>query len=200
MREAFEEAGVLFVDGADAHDAERASSLHREGRAFDEVLGLLRFRLAPALLQPWSRWITPVVGGVMRKRFDTRFFLARVPPGQEPRHDNHEATDSCWLTPRAALQQYWHGEIELAPPQIMSLAHLARHAEVGSVMAEAKARLPPLVHPAAIEVDGERVAAYPGDAQHPVAQRALPGPTRLHFRRGRFEPAEGFESLFTDAA
>src|SRR5437868_2855591 len=88
-------------------------------------LDAMQLRLHASALQPWSRWITPSVGGVMRKRFDTRFFLAEVPPGQEPAHDNHEAVESCWLAPRAALQQYWDRRIQLAPPQIMSLAHLA---------------------------------------------------------------------------
>jgi hypothetical protein len=44
--------------------------------------------------------------------------------------------------------------------------------------------------------DGTRVLCYPGDERHPVAQRALPGPTRLHYRDKRFEPAGGFEALF----
>jgi hypothetical protein len=29
-----------------------------------------------------------------------------------------------------------------------------------------------------------------------VVQRALPGPTRLIYRNRRFEPTEGFETLF----
>jgi len=40
------------------------------------------------------------------------------------------------------------------------------------------------------------VVCYPGDARHPVPERALPGPTRLHYRNRRFEPAEGLEALF----
>ena len=37
---------------------------------------------------------------------------------------------------------------------------------------------------------------YPGDARHTVRERALPGPTRLHYRNKRFEPHGGFEGLF----
>lgn len=157
-------------------------------------------RLAASGLVPWSRWITPAVGGVIRKRFDTRFFLARVPQGQQPRHDEHEAIDSAWLTPREALRQYWDGTIQLAPPQIMSLAHLSRHARVQDALDAAASRKPPLIHPEPFEQDGVRVICYPGDERHSVRERALPGPTRLHHREGRFEPAGGFEALFTDAA
>jgi hypothetical protein len=136
------------------------------------------------------------VPSVSSKRFDTRFFVAAVPAGQQATHDNHEATESTWLSPRAGLQQYWNRAIELAPPQIMSLVHLARHDSVASVLAQARGRLPPLIQPEPFELDGTRVLCYPGDERHPVAQRALPGPTRLHYRDKRFEPTGGFEALF----
>jgi 8-oxo-dGTP pyrophosphatase MutT (NUDIX family) len=196
LREAFEETGVLYAQGARPQDSALATGLLREGRAFDEVLATLSLRLDTASLQPWSRWITPRVGAVVRKRFDTRFFLARVPDGQVATHDDHEATESVWLSPRAALEQYRDAAIELAPPQIMSLAHLARHANVESALGQARLRKPPLVLPEAFEHEGERVVCYPGDERHSVRERALPGPTRLHYRKRRFEPADGFEQLF----
>lgn len=198
LREAFEETGVLYAQGASAQSATVAWQLLREGHPFDEVLARLFLRLEASRLQPWSRWITPLVGGVIRKRFDTRFFLAPVPAGQIARHDDHEAIDSVWLTPRAALQQYWDGRIELAPPQILGLAHLARHASVAAAVSQARLRPPPLVEPEPFEHDGARAVCYPGDERHSVRERALPGPTRLHYRNRRFEPAGGFEALFAE--
>ncbi|MEP6825273.1 MAG: NUDIX hydrolase, partial [Ramlibacter sp.] len=196
LREAFEESGVLYGAGAGAAEAARATAQLREGRTFGDVLALMQLRLLAGALTPWSRWVTPLSGAAHRKRFDTRFFVACVPAGQQASHDNHEATESVWLTPRAALQQYWDGVIELAPPQIMSLAHLARHPGVDSVLAGARARLPPLVQPEAVEQDGVRVLCYPGDPRHSVPERALPGPSCLHYRNHRFEPENGFEALF----
>ena len=155
-------------------------------------------RLAVRDLVPWSRWITPAVGGVVRKRFDTRFFLAQLPAGQEPRHDDLEATHSVWLTPREALRQYWDGAIQLAPPQIMSLAHLARHASAQEALAYARSRKPPLILPEPVDDSGTRVICYPGDVRHSVRERALPGPTRLRWLDGRFEPDGGFDALFRD--
>ena len=195
LREAFEETGVLYAQGA----ASRAPAVWRqmrEGHPSHELLTQLSLQLQASWLHPWSRWITPRVGGVIRKRFDTRFFLARVPEGQVALHDDHEATESAWLTPRCALQRYWDGELELAPPQIMSLAHLARHGSVATALAEARGRKPPLILPESFEDAGSRVVCYPGDERHPVRERALPGPTRLHYRNRRFEPAEGLEALF----
>ncbi|MBI2770170.1 MAG: NUDIX hydrolase [Burkholderiales bacterium] len=195
LREAFEETGVLYAQGADSAVAARATALSREGRSFEEVLQAMRLRLAASSLLPWSRWITPRVASVVNKRFDTRFFVAAVAPGQQATHDNHEATESAWLSPRAALEQYWQRQIELAPPQIMSLAHLARHGSVQSVLAEARLRLPPVIEPEPFEQDGARVICYPGDERHSVRERALPGPTRLHYRDKRFEPVGGLQAL-----
>ncbi|MFZ3129339.1 MAG: NUDIX hydrolase, partial [Rhodoferax sp.] len=153
-------------------------------------------RLQTRNVLPWSRWITPRMPSVSTKRFDTRFFITTVPAEQEASHDNHELTESVWLPPRTALEQYWNGEIQLAPPQIMSLAHLARHATVQSVMDSARSGPPPLILPETFDEGGTRVLCYPGDPAHSVSTRALPGPTRLLFRNKRFEPVDGFEALF----
>lgn len=196
IREVFEETGVLYTQNADAVQAAMAGQLLRDGCPFAQVLAHMALRLEASRLQPWSRWITPRVGSAMRKRFDTRFFLAEVPRGQVPHHDNHEAIDSAWLTPRAALHQYWEGRMELAPPQILSLAHLARHDSVAAALAQARLRPPPLVVPEPFEHDGARMVCYPGDERHSVRERALPGPTRLHYRNRRYEPVGGIEALF----
>jgi 8-oxo-dGTP pyrophosphatase MutT (NUDIX family) len=194
IRELFEETGVLLADVAPATAREAWAAL-RSGPRFDELLGPMPVTLAAGALLPWSRWITPTLSSVVRKRFDTRFFIATVPAGQVAGHDTHEATESLWLPPQAALQQYWDGVIELAPPQIMSLAHLARHRDVAGVFAAARARRPPCIRPSPRDVDGVRVLCYPGDPWHPEAQQVLPGPTRLSWRNRRFEPDGGLAAL-----
>lgn len=193
LREAFEESRILFAQNADqAH----AALGRQPGIAFNHMLADLSLQLQTHRVLPWSRWITPRMPSVSSKRFDTRFFVAAVPAEQEARHDDHETTESAWLQPRAALEQYWNGQIELAPPQIMSLAHLARHTTVETVMQEARTRKPPLILPESFELAGERTICYPGDPRHSVALRALPGPTRLAYRNRRFEAEGGFEALF----
>ncbi|MEO7105030.1 MAG: NUDIX hydrolase, partial [Rhodoferax sp.] len=193
LREAFEESRVLFTpDIATA----RAALLHDTAKPFNQLLAELQVRLQTRNVLPWSRWITPRMPSITNKRFDTRFFVAAVPPEQEAIHDNYEATESAWLAPRTALEQYWNGQIELAPPQIMSLSHLSRHRSVASVMDAARAQLPPVVLPESFDEDGTRVLCYPGDPRHSVARQALPGVTRLMYRNKRFEPVEGFDALF----
>ncbi|HSV78918.1 MAG TPA: NUDIX hydrolase [Ramlibacter sp.] len=195
IREAFEEAGVLFAD-VDWARVRPAWDALRAGQSFAEVLTSLQARLTPDRLVPWSRWITPVASLRMRKRFDTRFFVAEVPEGQDPAHDTHETTESAWLAPRAALEQYWARQIDLAPPQILTLAHLSRYGDVASVLADARRAPPPVILPEAFEQDGLRVLCFPGDERHSVPVRALPGTLRLCWRDERFEPVEGYEGLF----
>jgi 8-oxo-dGTP pyrophosphatase MutT (NUDIX family) len=183
LRESFEESGVLFAQSASADQVAQARTLLAQGLSFPAVLTRLSLRLQTHSVTPWVRWITPFMPSVSSKRFDTRFFITAVPPDQIASHDNHEATASVWLSPRAALEQYRDAHIELAPPQIMSLAHLSRHSTVASVLREAQSRLPPVVQPEPFDQDGVRA-------------RALPGPSRLHYHNKRFEPIDGFESLF----
>jgi 8-oxo-dGTP pyrophosphatase MutT (NUDIX family) len=199
LREAFEESGVLFAHHANTAtlaDTARAAQLQRDALPFNQILAQMALRLQTQSVLPWSRWITPIMPSVSSKRFDTRFFVAAIPPDQVASHDNHETTESAWLPPRTALEQYRDGQIELAPPQIMSLAHLARHNTVDSVMSAARATPPPVIQPEAFDDAGERVICYPGDPRHSVLARALPGPTRLRYRNRRFEPMDGFEALF----
>jgi 8-oxo-dGTP pyrophosphatase MutT (NUDIX family) len=197
IREVFEETGLLFADLAPAQ-ARAAWEALRTGPRFDKLLAPLGVRLAASALQPWSRWITPTLGSLGRKRFDTRFFVAGVPAGQDPAHDAHEATASLWIMPGEALRTYWEGGMTFAPPQIMSLCHLARHDSVASVLAQARGRRPPLIQPQPHENGGVRTLCYPGDPGHPESERALPGPTRLHWRNRRFEPDAGLDILLRD--
>jgi hypothetical protein len=43
--------------------------------------------------------------------------------------------------------------------------------------------------------DGIRTMSYPSDIRHSNSQRAMPGPTRLRFVAGRFEPVGGFKEF-----
>jgi hypothetical protein len=202
VREVLEECGVLYARLHDsqvlAHDAVQRQqwqqALHG-GQAFGEVLQSAGLRVDTQHLAPWSRWITPVQPSVTNKRFDTRFFVAVLPAGQYPIHDNIEAIDSVWLSPREALDRYWAGGLPLAPPQIMTLVSLLSHSRTSSVLNYAKQHMPPLILPEPFDDEGVRTLCYPGDARHSVAQRAMPGPTRLRFVAGRFEPTLGFEEF-----
>lgn len=199
-RETFEEAGVLLASRADGRPVDGASAaeamcLAREGRAFIETLEALDLTLTLSGLLAWSRWVTPRMPSLQRKRFDSRFFLARLPEGQVAVHDNHEATDSLWVSPKRALALYRAREIMLAPPQLMSLIELAAQPGVEQALRPGSRMWPRRVDPHPFEHEGARAVAYPGDPLHADSRRAMPGPTRLVFRQGRFEPFEGVDGL-----
>jgi hypothetical protein len=59
-------------------------------------------------------------------RFDTRFFLAALPQGQDPLHASEEVAESLWITPREALDRFEAGTFRMAPPTVMVLRTLAQ--------------------------------------------------------------------------
>ena len=195
LRETFEEAGLLLAESADAEARQALADRQAGGEALADAMAALGLRWQASAILPWSRWITPrhPASGAA---FDTRFFLARLPAGQEARHDGYETTEAVWLAPRQALTLHAEHRLELVPPQLMSLVKLARHATVDSAWNEALAARPPRIQPEASEVDGERLLYLPGDPLHSVRERALPGPTRLHWLPRRFEPVGGFAAWF----
>ncbi len=196
MREAFEECRVLLGQAENGSaDLSALQTSLASGQSWSEALQAHALTLKTEALVPWTRWITPKQASVTNKRFDTRFFITQVPADQTARHDEHETTETLWIGPREALLRYWNHEIELAPPQIMSLVHLSRHAHAQSALAEARNRKPPVVQPEPFDQDGIRTICYPGDPRHSIAAPAFPGPSRLMFKNKRFEPELGLAAL-----
>jgi 8-oxo-dGTP pyrophosphatase MutT (NUDIX family) len=91
----------------------------------------------PATLVKFSRWITPAA---VQIRFDTHFFLAPLPSGQEPRIDGEECVDLGWFAPQAALAAHRAGEIALVFPTIKHLEQLGEFASVQELLAYARGR------------------------------------------------------------
>ncbi len=195
LRETFEECGLL--PGSVADPAQLAALRERTlaGSTLCRAAGELGLGLKLSALLPWSRWITPRQPSVSNKRFDTRFFVALAPPEQDIVACARETTEVVWMTPRTALERYWAGDIDLAPPQIMSLSHLTRLGGVDAVLDHARTRPPAQIAPEPFDEDGVRVICYPGDPAHSLREAAWPGPTRLRFRNRRFEPEGGLDEL-----
>lgn len=149
VRETFEEAGILLaVDESGrcpdlrspeekARFAEARKALSRGDLNFKALAARERLRIAPDLLIPYAHWITPQIDS---KRFDTRFFLALLPEGQSPIHDEAELTASVWLTPEAALAENAAGRIVLMPPTLKTLHELLAFRKTADLLAWAAAR------------------------------------------------------------
>ena len=194
IRETFEECGVLF-----AHSKQDSTRVPQEFDPSQDLLSILDQQgmcLSTKDLIPFSRWITPQMSSVMNKRFDTRFFLAKHPDLQVAKHDNHEASDSAWMSPRTALEKYWEKEIEMAPPQIMSLVNLSNYQSADEALIAAKAKAPALIQPEPFDENGVRHIAYPGHPKHSESGVVMSGPKMLRYVNDRFEPLGGFEAFF----
>lgn len=127
IRETFEEAGVFIAQRKEdrGKSFEQVCDLRSSGQLKE---GWLRQRvhdeewaLSFSNLFPWSHWITPEA---MPKRFDTRFFLALMPDGQECIPDARETVHGIWVSPEKGLQGNMKGEIPLSPPTLITLHEL----------------------------------------------------------------------------
>jgi 8-oxo-dGTP pyrophosphatase MutT (NUDIX family) len=105
----------------------------------------------PGALVKFSRWITPAQ---VRIRFDTHFFLAALPPGQEPRVDGEEVVDLGWFTPVSALQAHREERIVLVFPTIKHLEQLSAFGSVDALLAHARERDVQPIQPKVV-VEGE---------------------------------------------
>lgn len=158
VRETFEETGVLLAGARPAAEV-------RERLVAREVgLRDVADRLDVDRLRPWARWITPEG---MPRRYDTAFFLAAVPEGQEPDGATTEAVGAGWCAPGQAVREWEDGRRALMPPTWAVLTELAEAAAAGDVaglLADAAGRRPEPVTPR-FRPEGERVGlAVPAHA------------------------------------
>jgi 8-oxo-dGTP pyrophosphatase MutT (NUDIX family) len=91
----------------------------------------------PAALVKVARWITPAEVAI---RFDTHFFAAAAPDGQDPIVDGAEIVEHRWLAPRAALDAHRAGELRLVFPTIKQLERLRGFATAAELLAWAQGR------------------------------------------------------------
>ncbi len=147
-RECFEEAGIVFASdeagGPAAPEriaamAEHRDALNRGEGSFADILARHRLALPAHEIHYFDHWITPPI---RPRRFDTRFFVARAPGGQEGSHDNAETVNSLWLRPADALERAERKEIEVAFVTRVALGEFARFATVEEALAHVRARGP----------------------------------------------------------
>jgi len=190
LRECFEEAGVLLAyttgrDGArvalDVSDAAARDRLAALRAALNA--GEIRFLdacrrdglvLATERVHYFSHWITPEPAP---KRYDTRFFVAALPAGQEPIHDDHETVDTVWVRPDDALARARDGEFDLIFPTMKNLEAISRFTTSGELLAAAAAveHVPTVLPRVVADERGFRIL-LPGDPGYEDAVAHAPAP------------------------
>jgi glyoxylase-like metal-dependent hydrolase (beta-lactamase superfamily II)/8-oxo-dGTP pyrophosphatase MutT (NUDIX family) len=176
VREGFEEAGVLLA--LDARVAAPPPAALAEARhrllAGDATFAALarehgwRFR-ADALTFA-GRWTTPPFASM---RFDTSFFLARVPEGQQPSIVVGELASGEWIAPRQALERWQRGEATFAAPILYTMRALAEGD--GATLAARLASAP-----AESAQPVRRIELKWGIVLHPMKTRPLPPATHTN--------------------
>lgn len=176
VRETFEECGVLlasntagvFIDPASLR-AERQSLVDKtvSFAAFLRATGLV---LRADLLRPMAHWITP---RNEKRRYDTRFFLAAVPAGQEPDDDTTEAEQARWVRPAQALDAWRAGRHFLLPPTWTQLTDLSGCDSVATALTKTRDIQP--IEPE-IGSDGLRGLRFTGSEEYFAALGDQPAP------------------------
>lgn len=138
VREAFEELGVLLARGTrDDRELSRIAARlgeHRHQSLFDQ-LDAHGLRLALDEVHWFSHWITD---RDLPKRFDARFFVARMPNYQEPVADEGEQFEPVWVNPAAGLARHERGEFNIIFPTIRTLRQLSAFGSTDEILAHAR--------------------------------------------------------------
>jgi 8-oxo-dGTP pyrophosphatase MutT (NUDIX family) len=153
IREVFEEAGVLLaidregklprlVDGGDERWAGYRDALQTKQTTLRQILEREGLTSNYRGLTYFSHWITP---DDIPRRFDTRFFVARMPPGQSAVHCHVETTESVWIAPADALGRA-DRDLPLVLPTRTHLARLATARTLSDLLELARTKPIQTVH------------------------------------------------------
>jgi 8-oxo-dGTP pyrophosphatase MutT (NUDIX family) len=186
IRELFEEAGVLLaydqkgklLQLRDREERERFlhyRELLQKGKiTICELAQKENLLFALDHLHYYAHWITPEARS---ERFDTCFFIARYPLGQEARHDQKETTAGAWLTPRKALEENLIGKVVLSPPTLKTLEDLSRFESIDEVFSSLKTNDIRPILPVLTKVESGVLLVFPWDPEYEIFQkREIPSP------------------------
>ncbi len=154
IRETWEECGVLLASPGAPRPAEGEFAAMLAARGLMPDTGALAH---------FAHWITPIP---VPKRFDTHFFLAAAPAGQDAVHDGGEAVDSVWIRPRDALAAAEAGTRKVVFPTRMNLTKLARSNSVAEAFAAARAKPVVTVQPIQRDAPEGRILRIPIEADY----------------------------------
>ena len=169
IRECFEEVGVLLTETNDSiiQDTFKLNALrdklNNQEISFKDICISEALNLRAKDIVPCAHWITPTIEP---KRFDTRFFLAKVDFKQLASHDGFELTESIWITPQDALKKLEKGEMNMIIPTIENIKALVQFSSSKDAFnyfySLKDEEIPPIL-PKFIKKDGNWIGFLPGD-------------------------------------
>lgn len=161
VRETYEESGVLLagpgptavVDDTTGPDWERdRAALESGDRSLADVLGARGLVVRSDLLGAWTHWVTPAFEP---KRYDTRFFVAVLPAGQQTRDVSGESDAVAWMRPADALAAVREGRLGMMPPTVRTCDDLTGLRRADDVLtASAQRRIVRIEPRLVVDADG----------------------------------------------
>src|SRR5919197_1261981 len=135
VRELLEESGVLLACDGTGRDVDpepgRVESARRalvvDKEPFSAILARAGWRCDLRRLRYLSHFVTPRTSPI---RFAARFFLCRLPSGQEPRLFTEETSEGFWIHPGAGYARFVAGDMAMAEPAEFGLAFIAQFRSV----------------------------------------------------------------------
>jgi glyoxylase-like metal-dependent hydrolase (beta-lactamase superfamily II)/8-oxo-dGTP pyrophosphatase MutT (NUDIX family) len=130
VREIFEETGALIARGVENLSAERRAAmrdeLHSGQASLKELLEREGLALDASLLIEAPRWVTPETSP---RRYNTGFYAAWLPEGQETEIIPGELEAGEWLRPKDALRKWIDGDCVIVTPIFTAIQALAEGVE-----------------------------------------------------------------------
>lgn len=120
----------------------------------------------PDELVHFGRWIAPTSLPV---RFDTHFFLARAPDGQEPEVDGIECVDAGWFTASQMLSDDRAGAFPLLSPTRKHLERLRDFASIEELLEAAENAVVVAIRPRLRHPGDPGLALLPGEPGYDTA-------------------------------
>ncbi len=170
IRETVEEAGVFLAMRNDQSrtDIEQVARLRSQKNLpqdwFVDLVVSQGWTLMLSALMPWSHWITPVR---MKRRYDTRFWVACMPADQQCQPDQRETTDGLWISPAKGLAGNSSGQVPLSPPTLVTLQQLLAYGSLDDLQRQMAHRTwGRVVFPRLIPLDRGTVLIEPWDVAY----------------------------------
>jgi 8-oxo-dGTP pyrophosphatase MutT (NUDIX family) len=198
IRETFEETGILFggktsgnfISLNNEDTLQRFNHYRQELSAsqitLTEIAQKENILLFPDALIPYAHWITPEFE---KKRFNTIFFLAKLPTGQTPLADAMELTESLWVTPQKALEMHRKKEIILMPPTLKTIEELSAFRNINELFSAIQKKI---IYPILPQLT-DNILKLPHDPEYSIDAYKRPqnlnDPSRIFVENGVWKTA-----------
>lgn len=147
IRECFEECNVLFAlrhgellttptETDRTLLSDWAHRVSNSAQSFQAMLEEQKLTMATDYVHYFSHWITPKPAPA---RFNTRFFLGKLPAGQLARAQTTEVVSSCWVKPSVALNKFRTNEWQMILPTLTTLRMISNYSNADDLIKQVRA-------------------------------------------------------------